>query len=122
MNKNKQKLKRQLRVRSKIQGTKDRPRLSVFRSNKFIYAQLIDDEKGETLVGVSQKEVEVKDVKGLPAGRQGKIEKAKKIGLLLAKKAIEKKIKEAVFDRGGYAYHGRVESVAVGAREGGLKF
>ena len=119
MNKNTRRLKRQIRTRSKIKGTEKRPRLSVFRSNQFIYAQLINDEKGETLIGVSQKEAELKD--NSSAGG-GKIEKAKKIGILLAKKALELKIKEAVFDRGGYAYHGRVQSVAQGAREGGLKF
>ena len=115
MNKNKQKLKRQLRTRSKIRGTKMHPRLTVFRSNRFIYAQIINDEKGETLVGVSEKELGKIEVKG-------KKEVARKVGELLAKKASTKKIKEVVFDRGGYAYRGRVESVAQGAREGGLKF
>ena len=119
MNKNTQKIKRQLRTRSKIKGTQKRPRLSVFRSNQFIYAQIINDEKGETLVGVSEKEI---PAKANPSAGGGKIEKAKNLGLLLAKKADAKKIKEVVFDRGGYAYHGRIQSVAQGAREGGLKF
>ena len=112
---NSKKLKRQLRTRSKIRGTKLRPRLSVFRSNRFVYAQIINDEKGETLVGISEKELE-------KVKMAGKKERAKKVGELLAKKAIAKKINEVVFDRGSYAYKGRVESVAQGAREGGLKF
>lgn len=121
MNKLDRKEKRQIRVRSKIKGTEERPRLSVFRSNRFIYAQLINDEKGETLVGVSEKELGKTDAEGLK-GLLGKKEKAKAVGLLLAKKALAKKIREAVFDRGGYAYRGRVENVAKGAREGGLIF
>lgn len=119
---NKQKLKRQIRVRSKIRGTKNKPRLSVFRSNRFIYAQLINDVEGQTLVAASEKELEVKSVKGPPSARLGKKEKAVLVGQLLAKKAITKKVKEVVFDRGGYPYAGRVENVAKGAREGGLKF
>ena len=119
MNKNKKKLKRQIRTRSKVRGTKLRPRLTVFRSNRFIYAQIINDEKGATLVGVSEKELEVK---GNPPAGGGKKERARKVGELLAKKAIAKKINKVVFDRGGYAYRGRVESVAQGARVGGLKF
>lgn len=115
MNKNSQKLKRQIRVRSKIRGTEKRPRLCVFRSNRFIYAQIVNDQKGETLVGISEKEL-------LKSNIKGKKEKAKEVGLLLAKKAQAKKIKEVVFDRGGYAYQGRVQSIAEGAREGGLKF
>ncbi|OGH23561.1 MAG: 50S ribosomal protein L18 [Candidatus Levybacteria bacterium RIFCSPLOWO2_01_FULL_38_13] len=106
------KLRRKIRIRSKIQGTRERPRLSVFRSNKYIYAQLIDDEKGETIVGISGKA----DKKG------SKVEKSNDLGLSLAKLALSKKIKTAVFDRGSYAYHGRVKAVAEGAREGGLKF
>lgn len=109
------KLKRTIRVRSKIKGTKDRPRLSVFRSNRYIYAQIINDEEGKTIVGVSEKHLDKKAV-------TGKIDKARTLGLLLAKKAIDKKIKKVVFDRRCYAYHGRVELVAEGARMGGLKF
>ena len=107
------KLKRQKRVRAKIKTSKDRLRLSVFRSNSYFYAQIIDDEKGETRVSVSEKELTEKGVK---------TEKAKKLGIMLAKKAIDKKIKSVVFDRGSYAYHGRVKAFAEGAREGGLVF
>ena len=115
MNKVKRKIKRQIRVRSKIVGTKDKPRLSVYRSNRFIYAQLIDDQNGETILGVSEKNLDnIKVIK--------KTELARALGLFLAKKAIDKKIKRVVFDRGSYAYHGRVSSVAQGAREGGLEF
>jgi len=106
-------IKRQKRVRSKIRASKDRPRLCVFRSNKFIYAQIIDDEKGKTLIGVSEKEL---------TGKGAKSENAKKLGEMLAKKAIAKKIKTVVFDRGSYSYHGRVKALAEGAREGGLVF
>ena len=109
------KLRRQIRVRSKIKGTKDVPRLSVFRSNKFIYAQLIDDQNRKTILGVSEKQFEKKE-------KLRKMEKAKLLGALVAKKAKDKKIEKVVFDRGSYAYHGRIESVAKGAREGGLKF
>lgn len=111
-------LKRRIRIRSKVKGTQERPRLSVFRSNRFIYVQLIDDQKRETLVEASEKELLNKD----SSAKTGKIEKAKEVGLLLAKKSLAKKIKEVVFDRGGYKYHGRVEALAKGAREGGLKF
>ena len=114
MNKNERKIKRQVRTRSKIRGTQDRPRLSVFKSNRFIYAQLINDEKGQTIVEVSEKHVK--------ETLSGKIAKAKALGILLAKKAINKKIKKVVFDRGSYSYHGRISSIAQGAREGGLEF
>lgn len=117
MNKNKQKIRRQVRTRAKIKGTADRPRLSVFRSNRFAYAQLIDDETRKTIVGVSEKHLK----ENPPAGG-GKIAKAKAVGILLAEKAKTKKIKKAVFDRGSYPYHGRVSAVADGAREGGLEF
>lgn len=115
MNKENKKLKRRLRVRAKIKGTKERPRLSVFRSNRFIYAQLIDDKKGETIIGVSEKHLDKSAI-------LKKMERAKVLGLLMAKKSLAKKIKKVVFDRGGYSYHGRVSWVANGAREGGLKF
>lgn len=108
------KQKRQKRVRSKITGTKDKPRLSVFRSNKYIYAQLIDDEQGKTILGFSEKQ--------LGKGEKRKTEKARELGKTLAKTAIEKHIKQVVFDRGSYAYHGRVKALAKGAREGGLQF
>lgn len=106
---------RQIRTRAKTQGTAAKPRLSVFRSNKHIYAQIIDDEKRETIVGVSEKELSGKE-------KINKTDKSKELGMLIAKKALAKKIKEIVFDRGSYRYHGRVKALAEGAREGGLKF
>ncbi|MBI2074399.1 MAG: 50S ribosomal protein L18 [Candidatus Levybacteria bacterium] len=114
MNKKDKKLRRQKSVRKKIKGTKVRPRLSVFRSNRLIYAQIIDDQKGETIIGVSEK--------GVGKDAKQKKEQAYALGVLLAKKALDKKIKKVVFDRGSYAYHGRVEALALGAREGGLEF
>lgn len=114
MNKRKQLLRRKLRVRSKVQGTKDRPRLSVFRSNRFVYAQLINDEEGKTIVGISEHHMTATE--GCPT------ERAKAFGLLLAKRAREKKVSSVVFDKGRYAYHGIVRAVADGAREGGLTF
>lgn len=108
-------LKRHKRVRSKISGTASCPRLNVFRSLSNIYAQIIDDEKGVTLVSASTLDKEFE-------GNTGNCEAAKKVGLLIAKKAIEKGISEVVFDRGGYVYHGRIQQLAEGAREGGLKF
>ncbi|HXK34913.1 MAG TPA: 50S ribosomal protein L18 [Candidatus Paceibacterota bacterium] len=99
------------RIRAKISGTADRPRLSVFRSNRFIYAQLIDDVAGKTLVSVSDLKL-----KGVAAKR------AKEVGLLLAKSAKAKKLSHIVFDRGGFRFAGRVQALAGGAREGGLQF
>ncbi len=110
--------KRKLRTRSKIMGTEKRPRLSVFRSNQYIYAQIIDDEKQKTILGVSDKML-LKEEKN---GNESKINRAKKVGVLLAKKALAKKIKKIVFDRGSYAYYGRIKALAEGAREGGLVF
>lgn len=102
-------------IRKRVKGTAARPRLSVFRSNRDIYAQLIDDSLGATLAAASSRE------KGVaPSGT--KTEKARAVGLELAKRAIEKGITQAVFDRGGYLYHGRVKALADGARQGGLKF
>lgn len=109
--------RRKIRTRVKVQGTKERPRLSVFRSNKYIYAQLIDDSQKKTLVGVSEKEME-----GKSAEKMSKQNRAKQTGMYLAKKAAGKKIQKVVFDRGGYAYKGRVRALAEGAREGGLEF
>ncbi len=118
IDKNADRLKRHERVRSKISGTSERPRLSVFRSLNHIYAQIIDDVKGVTLVSCSTLDKEVKEsVKELT-----KKEAAKVVGTELAKRALEKGITEVVFDRGGYIYTGRVECVADGAREAGLKF
>lgn len=115
MNKNiSQKTKRATRIRSRILGTKAKPRLSVFRSNKAVTAQLIDDEKKVTLMTLTQKAVT--DVK-----ESGKIAIAHALGVAVAKKAKEMKINTAVFDKGSYAYHGRVKALAEGAREGGLK-
>ncbi len=112
---NKARIKRHLRVRNKISGTPERPRLNVFRSAKHIYAQLIDDVNGVTLVSASSLE------KGFE-GNGGNKEGAKKVGELIAKKAAEKGIENVVFDRSGYLYHGRVMELAEGARECGLKF
>jgi large subunit ribosomal protein L18 len=105
------------RIRKKISGTTDTPRVSIFRSNKQIYVQVIDDLKRVTLLSASSKEKEVADVTGIK-----KTEQAKLVGKLLAAKCKEKGIKNVVFDRGGYKYHGRVKSLAEAAREGGLKF
>ena len=110
-----QRMKRHSRVRSKISGTPERPRLSVFRSENNIYAQIIDDVAGSTLVSASTVE------KGFE-GNGGNVEAAKKIGALVAERALKKGIEEDVFDRGGYIYHGRVQALAEGAREAGLKF
>jgi large subunit ribosomal protein L18 len=107
--------KRKLRVRKKVFGTSERPRLSVFRSNRLIYGQIIDDEKGETLVDVQ------KEADKLSKGKN-KVDAAFEVGKELAKKAKEAKIKKVAFDRNGYKYHGRVKSFADGAREGGLEF
>ncbi len=112
---NKKRLKRHKRVRAKISGTAATPRLCVFRSLKNIYAQIIDDVAGKTLVSASTLE------KGFD-GYGGNKEAAKKLGVMLAEKAKAQGIEEVVFDRGGYLYHGRVKELADGAREGGLKF
>jgi large subunit ribosomal protein L18 len=112
-------LKRQkirYRIRKKISGTAQNPRLSVFRSNMEIYAQLIDDENGVTLAAASSRE------KDIVAQKVNKVEKSKLVGAALARKATERGISTCTFDRGGNLYHGRVKSVADGAREGGLKF
>jgi len=107
---------RHLRIRQHISGTGSIPRLNVFRSNKNIYAQIIDDVKGVTLVSASSNDKELKIENG------SNIEAAKKVGTLIAQKALEKKIKAVVFDRGGYLFHGRVKHLADAAREAGLKF
>ncbi len=115
INKKAMRLKRHIRVRGKISGTAERPRLNVFRSNANIYAQIIDDVNGVTLVSANTLE------KGFE-GAAGNAEAAKKVGTVLAERAKAKGIEEVVFDRGGYVYHGRVAALAEGAREGGLKF
>jgi len=108
-----------MKIRKKISGTPEKPRLSVYRSLDNIYAQIIDDTTGKTLVSVSSL---AKDAKDDVKSAKGKINKSKLIGNILAKKALEKEIKQVVFDRGGFRYHGRVKALADGAREGGLVF
>ncbi|MBI2100232.1 MAG: 50S ribosomal protein L18 [Candidatus Vogelbacteria bacterium] len=114
-------LRRQKRIRSKISGTADRPRLAVFRSGKYIYAQIIDDQVGQTLVAVRDQE---KSASGRRAEDVGfiKVARAFEAGERLAKAALAKQIKKVAFDRSGYAYKGRVRALAEGARAGGLEF
>jgi large subunit ribosomal protein L18 len=109
------KQRRHKKIRARIHGTQDRPRLCVFRSINHIYAQLIDDDKAKVLLSASDKEVKAK--KG-----EKKSDVAKEVGKLIAKKALEKKFEKVVFDRAGVIFHGRVKALAEGAREGGLKF
>lgn len=113
LRKNLTKINRKRRIRHRISGTVECPRLSVYRSLGFIYAQIIDDNSGKTLVSAS-------DIKNTKA--KSKIESAKVVGKEIAKKALEKKIEKIVFDRNGYKYHGRIKALAESAREGGLKF
>ncbi|GAX89305.1 50S ribosomal protein L18 [Effusibacillus lacus] len=110
--------RRHARVRKKVFGTAERPRLNVFRSNQHIYAQLIDDTKGVTLVSASTVD---KELKG-QFENGGNINAAQKVGELVAKRALEKGYKSVVFDRGGYLYHGRIQALADAAREAGLEF
>jgi large subunit ribosomal protein L18 len=114
MTKPAQRLRRRRRVRAKVRGSAERPRISVFRSNRGIFAQLIDDDAGRTLASVSWTEP---DLRGL-----GRMEQAQRAGGLLADRARSAGVETAVFDRGGYKYHGRVKALADGAREGGLTF
>jgi large subunit ribosomal protein L18 len=109
-----QRLRRRRRVRAKITGTAERPRISVFRSNRGISAQLIDDARGHTLAAVNWTEAELRTL--------GTGDQARRVGELLAQRAKEAGVTEVVFDRGGYKYHGRVKALAEGAREGGLTF
>ncbi len=111
--KSKRRLRRVKRIRAKLLDLKSSPRLCVFRSNNHIYAQIIDDKKGETLVAASDKEIETKG---------NKTQLAEELGKKLAQKAIEKKIKSVAFDKGSYKYHGRVKALAEGARKEGLAF
>ena len=112
-------IKKKIKIRKKISGTTDRPRISVFKSLNQVYAQIIDDTIGTTLVSESSLSKSLsKDLKKA----SGKIEKSKIVGSGLAKKAIEKGITNVVFDRSGYRYHGRIQAIAEGAREAGLKF
>ena len=115
-NKSKARQKIKFRIRKKVSGTSAAPRLSVFRSNADIYAQIIDDENGVTLVSASSRQADI------AAQKSPKIEKSKLVGSALAVKAGELGIKKVIFDRNGYIYHGRVKAVAEGAREGGLDF
>ena len=116
--KNKARLKRHLRVRKKVEGTAERPRLNVYRSEKHIYAQLIDDVAGVTLASASTMDKEL--TKEISNGAN--VESARKVGTLLAERAQGKGVKNVVFDRGGYLYHGRVQALADAAREAGLEF
>lgn len=116
--KNKARLKRHLRVRKKISGTTQRPRLSVYRSSKHIYAQLIDDVSGATLASASTVD---KELSG-QVGNGGNVEAARKVGELIAQRAKAKGYESVVFDRGGYLYHGRIQALADAAREAGLQF
>nr|WP_330408644.1 50S ribosomal protein L18 [Romboutsia weinsteinii] len=118
VDKNAKRLQRHKRVRKKIAGTTQRPRLCVFRSANNIYAQIIDDTNRVTLISASSLEAEVKGA----VSHTGNKEAAKMVGQMVAKKAVEKGITEVVFDRGGYLYHGRIQELAEGAREAGLKF
>jgi large subunit ribosomal protein L18 len=110
--------RRHRRVRRRVFGTPERPRLNIFRSLNHIYAQVIDDSRGVTLASASTIDKEVRaEVQGLP-----KAEQAKLVGQTLARRALERGVEQVVFDRGGYLYHGRVKALAEGSREGGLKF
>ncbi len=107
--------RRHIRVRRKISGTPERPRLCVYRSNTNVYAQIVDDTKGVTLVAASTLDKEVKE-------KHSNIKAAKQVGELIAKRALEKNIKNVVYDRGGYIYHGVIKELAESARSGGLEF
>jgi large subunit ribosomal protein L18 len=109
-----QRLRRRRRVRAKITGTAERPRLSVFRSNRGVFAQLIDDGEAKTIAAVNWTEADLRKL--------GPMDQAKRVGELIAERAKAAGVEECVFDRGGYRYHGRVKALAEGAREGGLKF
>jgi large subunit ribosomal protein L18 len=108
--------RRHLRVRKKVEGTPERPRLVVFRSSKHMYAQIVDDQRGVTLAGAADTS------EGVPVEGKGKVARSFALGQFIAAKAKEKGIAKVVFDRGGYQYHGRVKAVADGARKGGLEF
>jgi large subunit ribosomal protein L18 len=107
-------MRRRRRVRAKVRGSAERPRLSVYRSNRGVFAQLVDDDSGRTVAGVSWTEDELRKL--------GRLEQSKRAGELLAERAKSAGVEACVFDRGGYRYHGRVRALAEGAREGGLKF
>jgi len=126
LEKQKKRYSRHKKVRAKVSGTGQFPRLCVFRSNKHIYAQLVDDEKRKTILSSSDQEsktqIKKKKIKENQKPLTGKVAIAYEVGKLIAEKALKEKIKEVVFDRGGYKYHGRVKALAEGARGGGLKF
>jgi large subunit ribosomal protein L18 len=129
LEKQQKRYRRHRRIRAKIFGTKEKPRLCVFRSNKHIYAQLIDGENGQTLVVANdldlkhrRQKAKGKTLEKEKKARSGKAEVAYEVGKLIAEKSLKKKIEKVVFDRGGYKYHGRVKALAEGARDGGLKF
>jgi large subunit ribosomal protein L18 len=115
-------IRRHKRIRAKITGTKERPRLCVFSSNSHISAQIINDEKGATLVMASDKGMKIKKTEAKEGTITGKKAIAYEVGKLIAQKGLEKKIESVVFDRGGFKYHGVIKALAEGAREGGLKF
>jgi len=117
LTKRERRLKIKQRIRKRINGTNERPRMSVFRSNKQIYVQLVNDLTGETVVSASSKNKEVADKKNI-----NKSEQAKLVGKLVAERSLAKGINDVVFDRNGYLYHGRIKLLAESAREGGLKF
>lgn len=110
-----QRERRHRRIRAKVSGTADKPRLCIYKSNKFIYGQIIDDAKGKTLFSVS-------DIKLDSGTKKTKVERAKIVGAMLGKMAVDKKLKKVAFDRGGFIYTGRVRALAEGAREAGLDF
>jgi large subunit ribosomal protein L18 len=118
ISKNKIRQRKHARVRKKISGTKERPRLNVYRSLTNIYAQIIDDNDGKTIVAASSRDAELQD----KVKNGGNVKAAEAVGELISKKAKTKKIKSVVFDRGGYIYHGRVKALADAARKGGLEF
>ncbi len=118
VNRKEQRVKRHRRIRKKVFGTAERPRMSVFKSLKHMYVQIIDDEKGHTLVSAATNEKEIREaIKGM-----SKTEQAKYLGKVIAERALEKGIKKVVFDRGGFKYQGRVQALADAAREAGLEF
>lgn len=116
LNKKNRRIRIKMKIRKRVKGTAAHPRLSVFRSNSEIYAQLVDDKQGKTLFAVGSVDKSIKSAKS------NKSEKAKLVGKLIAEKAVAGGISEVVFDRNGFLYHGRIKSLADGAREGGLKF
>ncbi len=128
LSKKENRIKRHRKIRAKISGTTEVPRLCVFKSAKHIYGQLINDQKGQTILSSSDLEIKKAKTKKTETKKikekklSGKTNIAYEVGKLIAEKALEKKIKKVVFDRGGFAYHGRVKALAEGVREGGLKF